>query len=162
MCAEVHIYLNLSPCIIAVIIIRVILNLLIKLTLCCIDFSFLIQVIGPETSRHSLNQSDSKLKKNRELSLTLSRVFSLVFVLFFSLFVLIDSIYCDISSHLIGRCDFSDIDFTTLNRNMLYHHHQYQDYYHDYYLYYRRTTQVTYSSFLIRPIHRVLCTAKFL
>lgn len=155
-----HIYLNLSPCIIAVIIIKVILNLLIKLTLCCIDLSFLIQVIGPETSRHSLNQSDSKLKTNRELSLTLSRVFSLVFVCFFHFSFSLA--LCDISSHLIGRCDFSDIGFTTLNRNMLYHHHQYQDYYHDYYLYYRRTTQVTYSSFLIRPIHRVLSTAKFL
>ena len=97
-CAEVHIYLNLSPCIIAVIIIKVIWNLLIKLTLCCVDFSFLIQVIGPETSRHLLNQSDSKLKTNRELSLTLSRVFSLVFVLFFSLFVLIGSMWYFLSS----------------------------------------------------------------
>ena len=135
-------------------------NLLIKLTLCYIDFSFLIQVIGPETWRNPLNQSDSKLKTNRELSLTLP-AFSLLFLFCFFHFSFSLAL-CDISSHLIGRCDFSDIGFTTLNRNTLYHHHQYQDYYHDYYLYYRRTTQVTYSSFLIRPIHRVLSTAKFL
>ena len=77
----------------------------------CIGFALLRSVIGPENSRHSLNQSDAKQRTITRASGS-SLGFSASSPLFFFFF-------CGIFFRLLGRSDNFGFRCTTLNRKAL-------------------------------------------
>ena len=82
-----------------------------------IGFALLQSVIGLETSRHTLNQSDTKLEPITAWSLAFSRVLKsrLHAFTFSSHWLLVIFTFV-----LIGRCDYFGFGHTTLNRKALY------------------------------------------
>ena len=81
-----------------------------------IGFALFRIVIGPETMRHCVNQSDAKLK----LITTLSPIFSRALGSLFGFTLSSHLLFKLFSFVLIGCCDFSGVDFTTLCREALY------------------------------------------
>ena len=98
--------------------VRAISNWVLKVIRDCIGFALLRSVIGLENLRHSLDQSDAKLKPIATWSLAFSRawdrlrVFTLSSHWFVVIFIFV----------LIGRCDYFGFGFSTLNRKLLYYH----------------------------------------
>ena len=82
----------------------------------CIGFALLRSVIGIEISRHTVSQSDSKLKPIVTWSLAFSRASGRLHVFALSSYWLL-VIFTFV---LIDRCDDFGFDFTTLNRKALY------------------------------------------
>ena len=73
-------------------------------------------VIGPENSRHSLNQSDAKLKPTTTWSPAFSRALGRVVVFTLSSHWLLKVF----SSLLIGCCNYFSFRFTSVNRTTLH------------------------------------------
>ena len=81
-----------------------------------IGFALFRIVIGPETMRHCVNQSDAKLK----LITTWSPIFSRALGSLFGFTLSSHWLFRLFSFFLIGCCDFFGVDFTTLCREALY------------------------------------------
>ena len=96
--------------------VRAVSNWVSKVMLYCFGFALLRCVIGPENSRHNLNQSNVKLKPNMTWSLAFSRALRRLAV-------------SNLSSHwliimatffLIGSCDHFGLGCRTLSWNALF------------------------------------------
>ena len=96
--------------------VRAVSNWVSKVMLYCFGFALLRCVIGPENSRHNLNQSKVKLKPNTTWSLAFSRALRRLTV-------------SNLSSHwliimatffLIGSCDHFGLGCRTLSWNALF------------------------------------------
>ena len=91
---------------------RAVFNWLSKVIKVCISFSLLRSVIGPESSRNSLNQSYAKQKPISTWSPAFSRALGS-----FHCFTLSPHWFSRVlSSHLIGRSDNFQFGFTAPNR----------------------------------------------
>ena len=80
----------------------------------CTDFASPRSVIGPENSRHSLNQSDAKLKPNTTCSPAFPRAIG--YLVDFLSFHWPLQVF---SFHRIGRRDYFGFVLMTLNRKAL-------------------------------------------
>ena len=95
--------------------VRAVSNWVSKVMLYCFGFALLRCVIGPENSRHNLNQSNVKLKPNTTWSLAFSRALRKLAVSTLSSHWLI----IVVTFFLIGSCDYLDFGFSILNWKVL-------------------------------------------
>ena len=91
-----------------------IVNWVMKVTLDCCGFALLRSVIGPENSRHFLNQSDTKLKP--ELVARVFPRFAQSACLYFEFSLKIKGIFLLV----IGCYNYFGFGFATVNQKALY------------------------------------------
>ena len=89
---------------------------MLKVTRVYFGFALPRSVIGSENSRYFFNQSDAKIKTNRDL---VARVFPR-FRQFVRFYLSFHWLRKEFSFPLIGRCDSFGYGFSTLNRKVLY------------------------------------------